>query len=107
VESTEPNTTWEIYLAASLSDPGNPATDPLGIGINTANPIPIEHGIQVTPSSGLFGDPPEPQWPTAATQLQVGATAPIGYEFYLVLVGRDGAGGIELWSDPIHFVVTP
>jgi hypothetical protein len=103
--STEVNSAWQVYLAASLSEPGNPATDPLGIGINTNDPIPEPLGILVTPAAGTFGEPPEPQLPIANTQLRVGA-APLGYHFYLVLVGRDADGDVELWSDPIEFVVT-
>jgi len=105
LESTEIATPWAVYLAASLSDPGDPATDPMGIGINTNDPIPAEYGIAVSPASGTFGSPPEPALPTASSELSVG-NAPVGYRFYLVLVGRDELGEIELWSDPIAFVVS-
>jgi hypothetical protein len=99
VRCTEGNMPWQVYLAASLSDPGNPATDPLGIGINTNDPIPLEHQISVMPNEGLFGAPPSP----AIVQLNVGP-APVGYRFYLVAVGRVGEE-IELFSEPICFTV--
>jgi hypothetical protein len=99
VMCTENNMPWQVYLAASLSEPGNPATDPLGIGINTNDPIPAPHDVSATPGSGVFGAPPGPQ----IVQLHVGP-APVGYRFYLVAVGMDGET-IELFSEPLCFTV--
>ncbi len=101
--STEDGMPWHVYLAASLPT-DDPATDPLGIGLNTNDPIPPAFGITVDQQDGTWGAPPAPDLATASINLSVGTNAPAGYHFYLVLVGtRDGAP--YLWSDSIEFVV--
>ncbi len=101
--STEGGTNWQVYLAASVST-DDPATDPLGIGLNTNDPIPSAYGVAATPSTGVFPESPPEGLVNSQCQLSVGA-APIGYRFYLVLVGiKDGE--IDLFSAPREYVVT-
>jgi len=103
--STEDNMAWEVYLAAAMSQEGDPQTDPLGIGINTNDRIPPQYEIAVTPHAGTWGAPPPPTPASAVVQLTVGS-APSGYRFYMVLTGKSN-GEIVLFSDPVEFVVTP
>lgn len=103
-ETTEDGTEWQVYLAATQSDPLDPGTDPLGIGINVNDaPLPA-YGISVTPNFGTFAPSPPEEFSTGEAQVNVGA-APVGTEFYVVVVGkRDGE--IELFTDPIKYTVS-
>lgn len=93
---------YEVYLAKSLSS--GSGTDPLGIGINTLDPIPQQWGVAVTPSAGVMSSPDEDTYPSASMSLSVGG-APLGSKFYLVVVSKEGSE-FHTWSEPVEFEVT-
>ena len=96
-----PGLPFQFYLAASLSVEGDPATDPLGIGINTMAPVPPAWGVVVTPATGMFD--PEGE---VSCQLTVGPGAPLGMTFYLVVAETPvGPEEPEAWSDPVEFTI--
>lgn len=104
--STEDARPWRIYLSSSLSTPGDPATDPLDIGIDTGNPPPPVLGISVTPDQGVLNAPPPPTWANANAQLAVG-NAPVGTKFYMVAAVLDELNDIWLYTEVMTFEVGP
>lgn len=89
--TTEDDASWVCVLATALSDPAVPASDPLGIGLDTrVQPVGITF---VGSSSGAFVSK------AATITLHVAASVPPSTVFYYSVVMPDDNNMPWLWSD--------
>jgi hypothetical protein len=74
-------------------------TDPMGIGLNTADVVPPAWGLTFVPSEGTFD---AERTATVSLSRSATSTVPTGItEVYAVVVVKDAAGGPMFWSRPV------
>lgn len=94
---TDPGHGFVVHLARSIST--DAATDPMGIGLNTADFVPAAWGLTFVPSEGTFD---ADRTATVSLSRSATGTVPTGVtEAYAVVVVKDAAGGPMFWSRPV------